>query len=98
MKALCFVKGKISGNVCFKNMDLGMFFPSLKSRAHINETRFDMGRSNRNNERYVIPMHIKNVWTNKWMEDHRNNFFRLATMILVCSTRKVGDHLRERED
>jgi hypothetical protein len=25
-------------------------------------------------------------------------FCRLDTMILVCSTRKVGDHLRERED
>jgi hypothetical protein len=25
-------------------------------------------------------------------------FYRLATMILVCSTRKVRDHLRERED
>ena len=49
-------------------MDLGMFdkkFPSLKTRAPLEEIRFDMSRSNRNNERYVIPMHRNNVWTNK---------------------------------
>jgi hypothetical protein len=82
-------------------MDLGMFdkfCPSLKTRAQLEERRFDMSRSDRNNERYVIPMHRKNVWTNKWMQDPRKNFCRLATMILVRSTRKVGDHLRERED
>jgi hypothetical protein len=36
MKALCFVKSKISGIFCFKSMDLGMFdkfCPSLKTRA-----------------------------------------------------------------
>jgi hypothetical protein len=51
-------------------MDLGMFdkfFPSLKSRAQIDERRFDMSRSDKNSGRYVIPMHRKNVWTNKWM-------------------------------
>ena len=50
-------------------MDLGMFdkfCSSLKIRAHLEEIRFDMSRSDRNNERYVIPMHRKNVWTNKW--------------------------------
>jgi hypothetical protein len=36
MKALCSIKGKISGNFCFESMDLGMFdkkIPSLKTRA-----------------------------------------------------------------
>jgi hypothetical protein len=51
-------------------MDLGIFdkfFPILKSRARLDERRFDMSRSNKNSEIYVIPMHRKNVWTNKWM-------------------------------
>ena len=51
-------------------MDLGIFdrfCPSLKARVLIYERRFDMNRSDKNNERYVIPMHRKNVWTNKWM-------------------------------
>jgi hypothetical protein len=82
-------------------MDLGMFdkiCPSLKNMALIEERRFDMSRSDKNSKRYVIPMHTKNVWTNKWMQDPRNNFCRLYTIILVCSTGEVGDHLRERED
>jgi hypothetical protein len=33
-----------------------------------------MSRSDRNNETYVINMHRKNVWTNKWMQDPRENF------------------------
>ena len=37
-----------------------------------------MSRSDRNNERYVIPMHRKNVWTNKWMQDPRNNFLQVS--------------------
>jgi hypothetical protein len=48
-------------------------FPSLKTRALVEETRFDMNRSDKNNERYVIPMHRNNVWTNEWMQDPRNN-------------------------
>jgi hypothetical protein len=51
-------------------MNLGMFYrlgPSLKTRAQLEERRYDMNRSDRNSERYVIPMHIKNCWTNKWM-------------------------------
>jgi hypothetical protein len=51
-------------------MDLGMvdrFCFSLKSRALIDERGFDMHRYDKNSERYVIPMHRKNVWTNKWM-------------------------------
>ena len=60
MEALCSAESKISGNFCFKSMDLGMF-DKCYSRAHLEERRFDMSRSNRNNERYVIPMHRKNV-------------------------------------
>jgi hypothetical protein len=74
-------KGKISGKFCFKSMDLGMFdkkIPSLKSRALLDERRFDISRSDRNNERYIIPMHIKNVWTNKWMQDPRNIFLQVS--------------------
>jgi hypothetical protein len=62
-------------------MDLGMFdkfYSNLKTRARLEERRFDMNRSNRNNERYVIPMHRKNVWTNKWMQDPRNNFLQVS--------------------
>jgi hypothetical protein len=43
------------------------FCPSLKTRALIDERRFDMSRSDKNSERYVVPMHRKNAWTNKWM-------------------------------
>jgi hypothetical protein len=82
-------------------MDLGMFdrfYPSLKTRALIDERKFDMSRSDKNSERYVIPMHRKNVWTNKWMQDPRNNLLQVAPMILARSTGKAGDHLKERED
>jgi hypothetical protein len=41
--------------------------PSLKTRALINEIKFDMNRSDKYNNIYVIPMHRKNVWANKWM-------------------------------
>ena len=57
-------------------MDLGMFdrfYPSLKTRVSIDERRFDLSRSDKNSEKYVIPMHRKNVWTNKWMQDPRKN-------------------------
>jgi hypothetical protein len=42
-----------------------IFCPSLKSRAQIDERRFDMSRYDKNSEIYVIPMHRKNVWTIK---------------------------------
>ena len=48
--------------------------PSLKTRALLDERRFDMNRSGKNNDKYVIPMHTKNVWTNQWMQDPRKNF------------------------
>jgi hypothetical protein len=57
---------------------LDKIFPSLKTRALIDERRFDMSRSDNNSERYVIPMHRENVWTNKWMWDPRNNFLHVS--------------------
>ena len=51
-------------------MDLGMFdrfCPSLKTRAPIDERKFELNKSYKHSNRYVIPMHINNVWTNKWM-------------------------------
>jgi hypothetical protein len=77
---LCSGKGKISGNFFFGSMDLGMFdrfCPSLKTRAQPKERRFDLNKLDRNSERYVIPMHRKNFWTNKWMQDPRNNFLQV---------------------
>jgi hypothetical protein len=62
-------------------MDLGMFnrvYPSLKIGALIDERRLDMSISGKNNDRYVIPIHIKNVWTNKWMQDPRKNFLQIS--------------------
>ena len=53
---------------------LDRFCPSLKIRAQLEERRFDMSRSDRSNERYVIPIHRKDFWTNKWMQDPRNIF------------------------
>jgi hypothetical protein len=50
------------------------FCPSLKTRVLVDERRFDMSISNKNSERYVIPMHRKSIWTHKWMHDPRNNF------------------------
>jgi hypothetical protein len=37
-----------------------------------------MSRSDENSERYVIPMHRKNVWTNKWMQDPRKKFLQAS--------------------
>jgi hypothetical protein len=73
-------KGKISGILFSERMDLVMFdrfCPSLETRAQLEERRCDINRSNRNSERYVIPMHRKKKWTNKWMSDPRNNFLQV---------------------
>ena len=78
---MCSGKGKISGIFYFESMNLSMFdrfCPSLKNMAQLEEGRFDMSRSDNNSERYVIHMHRKNVWTNKWMQDPRNNFLRVS--------------------
>jgi hypothetical protein len=61
-------------------MDLGMFDrfgPSLKTRAQLEERRNDMNRSDKNSEIYIIPMHRKNFWNNKWMHDPRKNFLQV---------------------
>jgi hypothetical protein len=71
---LCSGKGKISEKNYFESMNLGMFdrfFLSLKYRAWLEE-RIDL-----NKEEYVIPMHRKKNWTNKWMQEPRMNFCRL---------------------
>jgi hypothetical protein len=62
-------------------MDLGVFdrfYPILKTRVLIDERRFDMSRFDMNNEKYVIPMHKKNVWTNKCMQDPRKNVLQVS--------------------
>jgi hypothetical protein len=101
---LCFGKRKISEIFCFESMNLSMFnifCPSMKARVQLKE-RVDLSKFNGNEERYVIPMHRKSFWTNKWMREPRNNFCRLQVqhMILgeVRSTEEVGEHLKEKED
>jgi hypothetical protein len=62
-------------------MDLGMFdrlCPNLKTRALLDQRKLDMNRSDRNSERYVIPMHRKSFWTNQWMQDPRNKFLKAS--------------------
>jgi hypothetical protein len=60
-------------------MNLGMFdrfCPSLNVRAQLEEI-VNLNKFDRNREKYVICMHRKNFWTNKWMQEPRNNFSRL---------------------
>ena len=52
------------------------FGRNLKTRLHLEARRFDMNRSNKNSEIYVIPIHRNKFWTNKWMQDPRNNFLQ----------------------
>jgi hypothetical protein len=78
MEALCSAESRISGNFCFKSMDLGMFDKFCPSREQLEERRFDINRSDKNSERYVIPMYRKNVWTNQWMQDPRNIFLQVS--------------------
>jgi hypothetical protein len=50
-------------------MNLGMFdrfSPSLKARAQLQE-RVDLDKFDKIKEKYVIPMHRENFWTNKCM-------------------------------
>ena len=55
------------------------FCPSLNTRVLIDQRKSDMNRSDKNNDRYVIPMHRKNVWTNKWMQDPRKNLLQVSS-------------------
>jgi hypothetical protein len=50
------------------------FCPSLKTRALIDERNLDMNTSDKYSDRCVIPMHRKNVWTNKWLQDPRKKY------------------------
>jgi hypothetical protein len=80
-------------------MNLGMldrFCPSLKTRALLDERTFDMNRSNKNNERYVIPMHRKNVWTNEWMQDSRKNFLQASHYDPSAQYRKSWGSLKRK--
>jgi hypothetical protein len=80
-KGFFLCRSKISGNFCFKSMNLGMFdrfYPSLKTSVLIDESRFDMNRSDINSEKYVTPMQRKNVWTNKCMKDPRKKCLQVS--------------------
>jgi hypothetical protein len=60
-------------------MNLGMFdrfCPSLKTRAQLEEI-MDLNKFDKDSERYVILMHRKNFWTNKWMQEPRKKFCKL---------------------
>jgi hypothetical protein len=73
---LCSSKGKISRNFYFESMNLGLFdifCPSMKDRVQLEEIS-DLNKFDRNRERYVILVHRKNFWTNKWMQEPRKNF------------------------
>jgi hypothetical protein len=54
------------------------FYPRLKNRVLIDETRFDMSRSDKNSGKYVIPMHKKDIWPDKFMQDPRKNFLQVS--------------------
>jgi hypothetical protein len=73
------------------------FGPSLKPRALIDEINLDMNRSNKNNDRYVIPMHRNNILTNKWMQDPRKNFLQASYLDLGAQYRRSwGSFKRKR--
>jgi hypothetical protein len=60
-------------------MNLGKFdrlCHGLKARVQLEEI-FDRNKFDKNRERYVIPMHRKNFWTNKWMQKPRKKMYKL---------------------
>ena len=71
---------------------IDIFCPSLKTRALLDERTFDMNRSDKNNERYVIPMHRNNFWTNQWMQDPRKKFLQASHYDPRKQYKKIGDH------
>jgi hypothetical protein len=82
-------------------MDLGMFNRvclSLKARSLIDERRFDMSTSDKNSERYIIPMQRKKFGLTNGCRILERICYRLDPMILVRSTEEYGDHLKGRED
>jgi hypothetical protein len=71
--------------------------PSLKTGALLDKRMFDMDRSDRNNERYVIPMHRKNFWTNQWMQDPRKKFLQASHHVSTAHYKKSwGSWTRKR--
>jgi hypothetical protein len=58
---------------------IDMIYPSLKTRVLIDKIRFYMSKSDKTSERYIIPMHRKNVWTNKWMQYPRKNLLQVSS-------------------
>jgi hypothetical protein len=52
------------------------FCPNMKARAQLKEI-IDLSKFNGSKEIYVIPLHRKSFWTNKWMQEPRKNFCRL---------------------
>jgi hypothetical protein len=64
------------------------FYPSLQTRVLIDERRFDMSRYDKNSEKYVIPMHRKNVWTNKCMQDPRKKCLQVSYHDPIMQYRK----------
>jgi hypothetical protein len=72
-------------------MDLGMFdrfCPILKTRVLIDEIIFDMNKSNKNSEKYVIPMHRKDIWTNKYMQYPRKKLLQVSYHALSSQYKK----------
>jgi hypothetical protein len=57
-----------------------------------------MSRYDRNNEIYVIPMHRKNVWTNKWMQDPRKNLLQVSYYDPSAQYRKGWGSFKKKED
>jgi hypothetical protein len=102
VKSLCFVEViQVVKKFVSKSMDLGMFdrfCPSSKIRVLVDERKFDMSRSNKNSERYVIPMHRKNVWTNKWMQDPRKKCLEVRYYDPSMQCRKSRESVKRRED
>jgi hypothetical protein len=80
-------------------MNLGMFdgsTSSLKTRARLEE-RVDLNKFDRVSKIHVIPMHRKNFWTNKWMQDPRKNFLQVHHCDPSAQDRKVwGSFKRKR--
>jgi hypothetical protein len=94
-------RSKISGNFCFKSMDLGMFdrfCPSLKTRALTDEKGLiyvDMIRI----VKYMLYLCIEIMFgLTSGCRILKRNFCRLATMTLARSIERAGNHLKERED
>jgi hypothetical protein len=80
-------------------MDLGRFdkiCSSLKTRAVIDKRIFDISKSDKNSEKYVIPMHRENVWTNEWMQDPRKNLLQVNYYDPSAQYRKIWGSIKRK--